>query len=157
MKKMLSVLTALALGSTTAVSVVACGPNETTLIPMTGEDFTQVLTNLGQESKLVFNLKVGTEKDSKDFWAQITDQFEDYFKKAGFEIKDKYNLGFTEMLNQDQLNEVGYQWNSGKLVDKETGERDFSESAIKIEMMDEEGNVTKAEAANLHWIINIVE
>lgn len=38
MKKMLSVLTALALGSTTAATVVACGPNETPKIASWGLD-----------------------------------------------------------------------------------------------------------------------
>lgn len=157
MKKMLSVLTALALGSTTAATVVACGPAEQTLEKATPETFAQVLTNLGKEEKLVFNLKVNTVKESPEFWSQITSQVKDYLKNAGFEIKGQYNLGFTEAPSQEQLNELGFEWHSGKLINEETGERDFSKAAIKLEMKDEDGKVTKTEVTELHWIIKVVE
>lgn len=158
MKKMLSVLTALAFGSTVTTTVVACGPAAQALEKLTAEKFGEVLTQLANnEEGLVFNLKVKTEKGSTEFWSQIHSQLEKHLAKLNFEIKGQYDLKFGESPNQNQLNEVG-EWNSGE-TNKDTGEwKPIDKSFITIYMTNgEEVVLSEGTASNLHWTIKIVE
>lgn len=161
MKKMLSILTALALGSTGAASVVACGTNETVLENLPTEKFGEVLSQLADKEEgqgLVFEIKVGTEKGSDEFWSQIHAQLDKYLATLNYEVKGQYDLKFGESPNQNQLNEVGFEWHSGK-INQETGEREFTDkSSITIYVTNDKGVVlSEGTASNLHWVIKIVE
>lgn len=159
MKKMLSVLTALAFGSTVATTVVACGPVEQAKEELKTEKFGEVLAQIANnEEGLVFDIKVNTKKGSTEFWNQIHTQLEKYLAKLNFEIKGQYDLKFGEAPNDEQLSEVGNEWNSGK-TDKETGEwTPVAKSFITIYMTDDKGVVlSEGTASDLHWTIKVVE